>query len=304
MIRRPFRLLLAAALCTPMALTTGTGASPDDGVTLAVLPCTNIESTFRKFYPLIRVREAVGRGHRAARRPGRPDRVRGPADERSGRPRAAGSPHLRGARSVLRQDQGAGHRGVERHEQAVRRRGRAEGQRRERPCRNCAGAGCCSDREPRRRNGWPPNCSSSPPASTSIAISRPSNGGCCEDIAFAVAIRSVDAGVVCEHFAGLHEEKQKEPGCRRRVAPRYCAHADVPHARAGRPRGRAARGGRAPCWLRFLRLDRSVADHARILSAAEIQAFTRTSEAEYLRSLRLPVTPAAAGEGPVLSRQR
>ena len=38
------------------------------------------------------------------------------------------------------------------------------------------------------------------------------HGGCCEDIAFAVAIRSVDAGVVCDHFMGLHEAKQKELG--------------------------------------------------------------------------------------------
>ena len=38
------------------------------------------------------------------------------------------------------------------------------------------------------------------------------NGGCCEDIAFAVAIRSVDAGVVCEHFIRQHEARQGELG--------------------------------------------------------------------------------------------
>jgi phosphonate transport system substrate-binding protein len=38
------------------------------------------------------------------------------------------------------------------------------------------------------------------------------NGGCCEDIAFNVYLKSVDAGVVCEHFLKEHEEKQKELG--------------------------------------------------------------------------------------------
>lgn len=38
------------------------------------------------------------------------------------------------------------------------------------------------------------------------------NGGCCEDIAFSVYLKAVDAGVVCEHFPGEHEEKQKDLG--------------------------------------------------------------------------------------------
>ena len=38
------------------------------------------------------------------------------------------------------------------------------------------------------------------------------NGGCCEDIAFNVYLKAVDAGVVCDHFAGEHEDKQKELG--------------------------------------------------------------------------------------------
>jgi len=39
-----------------------------------------------------------------------------------------------------------------------------------------------------------------------------SNGGCCEDIAFGVYLKSVDAGVVCDHFLAEHEEKQKDLG--------------------------------------------------------------------------------------------
>ncbi len=38
------------------------------------------------------------------------------------------------------------------------------------------------------------------------------NGGCCEDIAFSVFLKSVEAGVVGGHFLAEHEEKQKELG--------------------------------------------------------------------------------------------
>jgi phosphonate transport system substrate-binding protein len=38
------------------------------------------------------------------------------------------------------------------------------------------------------------------------------NGGCCEDIAFNVYLKSVDAGVVCDHFLDEHSDKQKELG--------------------------------------------------------------------------------------------
>lgn len=39
-----------------------------------------------------------------------------------------------------------------------------------------------------------------------------SNGGCCEDIAFNVYLKSVDAGVVCDHFMERHSDKQDELG--------------------------------------------------------------------------------------------
>lgn len=38
------------------------------------------------------------------------------------------------------------------------------------------------------------------------------NGGCCEDIAFDVYLKAVDAGVVCDHFIAEHSESQKELG--------------------------------------------------------------------------------------------
>lgn len=39
-----------------------------------------------------------------------------------------------------------------------------------------------------------------------------SNGECCEDIAFNVLLNEVDAGVVCDHFLGMHPGKQRELG--------------------------------------------------------------------------------------------
>ncbi len=39
-----------------------------------------------------------------------------------------------------------------------------------------------------------------------------SNGKCCEDIAFSVYLKTVDAGVVCDHFLGGHFKKQRELG--------------------------------------------------------------------------------------------
>ncbi len=39
-----------------------------------------------------------------------------------------------------------------------------------------------------------------------------SNGTCCEDVAFNVYLKTVDAGVVCDHFFEEHSEKQKELG--------------------------------------------------------------------------------------------
>jgi phosphonate transport system substrate-binding protein len=39
-----------------------------------------------------------------------------------------------------------------------------------------------------------------------------SNGGCCDDIAFNVCLKAVDAGVVCDHFLNEYSMKQKELG--------------------------------------------------------------------------------------------
>jgi ABC-type phosphate/phosphonate transport system substrate-binding protein len=38
------------------------------------------------------------------------------------------------------------------------------------------------------------------------------NGGCCEDIAFNVYLKVVDAGVICDHFLEQHPDRQNELG--------------------------------------------------------------------------------------------
>lgn len=38
------------------------------------------------------------------------------------------------------------------------------------------------------------------------------NGGCCDDIAFDVYLKAVDAGVVCDHFFDEHSDSQEELG--------------------------------------------------------------------------------------------
>jgi ABC-type phosphate/phosphonate transport system substrate-binding protein len=109
-------------------------------------------------------------------------------------------------------------------------------------------------------------------------------GGCCEDIAFAVSVGSVDAGVICGHFLGQHEARQKDLGVDRTSLKVIARTQPFPtrifSVRAGLPREAAAAMAQA-----LLRLDPNDPAHARILSDAEIGAFKRTTEREYLAAL-------------------
>jgi phosphonate transport system substrate-binding protein len=288
MRRHLLRALLTAALFAPMALTAEIRESHADAVGFAILPCTNIEATFRKFYPLVEyVKKSTGITLKlvvpadlaefetllkngdvdvALQDPHTYARLSRSFDKAA----LLGTVATNGTRGqsavvVVRQDSGVTTLSQLR-----------EGQVLFGPRTSTAkwvaarllfeSAGIDVDRDLR-------------------AV----NGGCCEDIAFAVAIRSVDAGVVCEHFAGLHPDKQKDLGVDMRalkvIARTRTFPTRVLAARLGAPRETVS-----ALMAALLRLDRSVADHARILAAAEVLAFERTSEAEYLRSLRLPVT--------------
>lgn len=110
------------------------------------------------------------------------------------------------------------------------------------------------------------------------------NGGCCEDIAFAVAVKTVDAGVICDHFLGQHGARQKELG----VDPDSLA--VIGHTAAVPTRVFAARRGLSPDTIAaitsaLLQLDPANPEHAEILTRAEIRGFVKTTAAEYLRGI-------------------
>jgi phosphonate transport system substrate-binding protein len=109
------------------------------------------------------------------------------------------------------------------------------------------------------------------------------NGGCCEDIAFTVSIRSVDAGVICDHFLSLHGARQKDLGVDPAALAVIGRTVSLPTrifaARKGVPTDAVERITRA-----LLDLDRADPGHAGILAGAEIGGFVRTTEADYLEA--------------------
>lgn len=110
------------------------------------------------------------------------------------------------------------------------------------------------------------------------------NGGCCEDIAFAVVVGAVAAGVTCDHFLGLHRARQADLGIEPDVLQ------IIGRTRAFPTRIFAARAGTsaeaiAAITRALLQLDPANPAHAPVLAGAEIRGFVRTTEAEYLRGL-------------------
>ena len=107
-----------------------------------------------------------------------------------------------------------------------------------------------------------------------------SNGGCCEDIAFHVYLKTVDAGVVCDHFLGAHLKKQKELGVEATQLINIINTGFVPS------RVFAARKDLEPeiagtVRAALLQLDRRNAEHAAILESAEVGGFEVSYDAEY-----------------------
>ncbi len=107
-----------------------------------------------------------------------------------------------------------------------------------------------------------------------------SNGGCCEDIAFHVYLKTVDAGVVCHHFLETHLNKQQELGFEASQLMIIARTDDVP------TRVFAARKALEPDIVSevnraLLRLDNQHPAHVQILQNAEIGGFRRSSDADY-----------------------
>jgi phosphonate transport system substrate-binding protein len=106
------------------------------------------------------------------------------------------------------------------------------------------------------------------------------NGGCCEDIAFNVYLKSVDAGVVCDHFPGEHEDKQKELGIDAGQIMIIAKTKDVPMkvfgARNGIDKDTAIKIKQA-----LLDLDRHNPDDIKILYPAELGGFQEYSDGDF-----------------------
>jgi ABC-type phosphate/phosphonate transport system substrate-binding protein len=113
------------------------------------------------------------------------------------------------------------------------------------------------------------------------------NGGCCEDIAFAVSARSVDAGVVCDHFLGAHSVRQKELGVASDALAIIGRTPSVP-TRVLAPRKGVTAEVVTAVTRALLELDPANPAHAGMLERAEFRGFVRTTEAEYLKGLGGP----------------
>jgi len=107
-----------------------------------------------------------------------------------------------------------------------------------------------------------------------------SHGGCCEDIAFCVYLKAVDAGVVCDHFLADHEEKQKELGVeavkitvvgRTMAVPTRVFGACKPINQTITTRINQA----------LLKLDKKNPRHAKILYRAELGGFQKSRNEDY-----------------------
>jgi phosphate/phosphite/phosphonate ABC transporter binding protein len=118
-----------------------------------------------------------------------------------------------------------------------------------------------------------------------------SHGGCCEDIAFSVYLKAVDAGVVCDHFLAEHEEKQKELGVVAEQIQPLIRTKSVPTrvfgARTNLNKDLVARVKEA-----LLRLDNKNPQQASILARAELGGFQRSKDEEYDSIRRLMAVTA------------
>jgi phosphonate transport system substrate-binding protein len=109
-----------------------------------------------------------------------------------------------------------------------------------------------------------------------------SHGGCCEDIAFAVYLKSVDAGVVCDHFLTEHAEKQKDLGVKASQLMAISRTRPVP-TRVFAPRKGVGKEITTALNQALLELDEQKPEQAKILNRGEIGGFQRARVEDYER---------------------
>ena len=106
------------------------------------------------------------------------------------------------------------------------------------------------------------------------------NGRCCEDIAFSVYLKAVDAGVVCDHFLGTHSKKQKDLGLEAAEIVVVCKTGPVP-TRIFAARRELSQEMVTTVNQALFRLDHNKPAHTEILSSAEVGGFQKSKDDEY-----------------------
>mgnify|MGYP001820920917 FL=1 len=112
------------------------------------------------------------------------------------------------------------------------------------------------------------------------------NGRCCEDIAFSVYLKAVDAGVVCDHFLGEHSKKQKELGVEAKQIAVVCKTKPVP-TRIFAARQKLGEDILTRINRALLGLDKNKSAHAEILVRAELGGFQNSKDDDYDSMRRL-----------------
>jgi phosphate/phosphite/phosphonate ABC transporter binding protein len=106
------------------------------------------------------------------------------------------------------------------------------------------------------------------------------NAGCCEDIAFNVYLKAVDAGVICDHFLGEHSEQQKELGIDVKQIVIISKTKAVP-TRVFVSRKDLNNDIVNKVNQALLKLDRKNPEHMKILYPAELGGFKKARDEEY-----------------------
>jgi len=107
-----------------------------------------------------------------------------------------------------------------------------------------------------------------------------SNGRCCEDVAFSVHLKAVDAGVVCDHFLEEHAEKQQELGVESKQISVISKTKSVP-TKVFAARQDLNNDIINKVIQALLKLDNKKPGHTKILYRAELGGFQRSKDEHY-----------------------
>ncbi len=107
-----------------------------------------------------------------------------------------------------------------------------------------------------------------------------SNGGCCEDIAFNIYLKEVDAGVVCDHFLEEHSEKQQELGLEAEQIMIVAKTKLVP-TRVFAVRRGISKQIVTKIMQALLKINKTRPEYAKILNHAELGGFQRAQDEDY-----------------------